>query len=186
MPVPMLRAAGALAGLVLLACAAPVQANPVSSSPAPRASAAAKPTLVVFLTIDQLRTDYLWRFGSQFTGGLKRLLDDGAVYVNGVHDHAITETAPGHASTMSGRFPVHTGIVMNSQGVNTPDAPLIDARGPGASPFRFTGTTLTDWMLAADRRTRVLSVSRKDRGAILPIGKSKQPVFWFADGRFTS
>lgn len=186
MPAPMLRATGALTALVLLACAAPAQANPVPASPSRPAPTAAKPTLVVFLTIDQLRTDYLARFGPQLTGGLKRLVDGGAFYVNGVHDHAITETAPGHASTMSGRFPVHTGIVMNSQGVNTPDAPLLDARGPGASPFRFTGTTLTDWMLAADRRTKVLSVSRKDRGAILPIGTSKQPVFWFADGRFTS
>lgn len=181
----MLRAAGVSAALCLLACATPAQANPVVAA-SPKRGAAEKPLLVVYLTIDQLRTDYLSRFGSQLTGGLKRLAGNGAFFVNGVHDHAITETAPGHASTMSGRFPVHTGIVMNSQGVNTPDAPLLDARGAGASPFRFKGTTLTDWMLAADKRTKVLSVSRKDRGAILPIGKSKQPVFWFSDGRFTS
>jgi len=185
MRAPLLRAAGIAGALAVLACAAVARATPVGDPPEPRA-AAAPPALVVFLTIDQLRTDYLARFGPQLTGGLKRLVDGGAFYVNGVHDHAITETAPGHASTLSGRFPVRTGIVMNAQGVNTPDAPLLDAAGPGASPFRFRGTTLADWMKAADRRTKVLSVSRKDRGAILPIGKSKQPVFWFADGRFTS
>jgi predicted AlkP superfamily pyrophosphatase or phosphodiesterase len=182
----LIRAIGLGIGLAVLACSTPASANPVTGTPAP-VRVAAKPTLVVFLTIDQLRTDYLsTRFRSQLTGGLKRLLDGGAFFVNGVHDHAITETAPGHASTMSGRFPVRTGIVMNSQGVNTPDAPLLEARGQGASPFRFKGTTLTDWLVAADRRTRVLSVSRKDRGAILPIGRSKQPVFWFSDGQFTS
>lgn len=187
MPVPMLRAAGALAGLVLLACAAPVQANPVSSSPAPRASAAAKPTLVVFLTIDQLRTDYLWRFGSQFTGGLKRLLDDGAVYVNGVHDHAITETAPGHAAILSGRFPRSTGITANIFGVEDASMPLVLGDGPGASPRRFRGTTLADWMAARDRRTRVLSVSMKDRGAILPVAREHWSVFWYSpDGAFTT
>src|SRR4029079_3727683 len=32
-----------------------------------------------------------------------------------------------------------------------------------------------------------LSVSRKDRGAILPLGRAKQSVFWYAsDGRFTT
>ena len=151
-------------------------------------AAAVRPTLVVFFTVDQFRGAYLSRYGSQFRSGLKRLLDGGAVFANGMHDHAITETAPGHASTMSGRFPVHTGIIMNSQGVNTREYPLLNAvQGPGAAPNRFVGTTLTDWMVAADRDTRVLSVSRKDRGAILPIGRSKQQVFWYAsDGEFVT
>jgi len=88
---------------------------------------------------------------------------------------------------MSGRFPVHTGISANSAGVNDTTVTLIDAPGLGASPFRFRGTTLTDWLVAKDPRTRVLSVSRKDRAAILPIGRSKQPVFWYApNGSFTT
>ena len=88
---------------------------------------------------------------------------------------------------MSRRFPVHTGIVMNSQGVNTREAPLINAPELGASPFRFQGTTLTDWMRAADPAMRFLSVSRKDRGAILPIGRSKGDVYWWsANGTFTT
>jgi hypothetical protein len=64
--------------------------------------------------------------------------------------------------------------------VNTPDAPLVGSEGTGASPFRFEGTTLVDWMQDADPRTRALSVSRKDRGAILPIGRGKWPVYWYA------
>jgi hypothetical protein len=88
---------------------------------------------------------------------------------------------------MSGRFPVHTGISANSAGVNDATVTLIEATGPGASPFRFRGTTLTDWLISKDSRTRVLSVSRKDRAAILPIGRSKQPVFWYAsNGTFTT
>lgn len=160
--------------------------------PAPPASATApttppKPTLVVFLTVDQLGSDYLARFGGNLTGGLKRLRDEGATWLYGVHDHAITETAPGHAATMSGRFPVHTGIASNSQGVNTREAPLIDSEDLGASPFRFRGTVLLDWMLAANPATRSLSVSRKDRGAILPVGTVKTHVYWFAaNGRFTT
>jgi predicted AlkP superfamily pyrophosphatase or phosphodiesterase len=134
-----------------------------------------------------MRADYFPRFAQQLTGGLGRLYRGGAVFTNGFQDHAITETAPGHSATMSGRFPVHTGISANSAGVNDTTVTLIEAAGLGASPFRFQGTTLTDWLIAKDSRTRVLSVSRKDRAAILPIGRSKQPVFWYApNGTFTT
>ena len=147
----------------------------------------ATPKLVVFITIDQMRPDYFTRFESQLTGGLGRLYHGGAFFTNAFQDHAITETAPGHSETMSGRFPVHNGIQANTAGVNDTTVTLINASGLGASPFRFRGTTLTDWLTAKDPRTRVLSVSRKDRGAILPIGRSKQPIFWYAyNGTFTT
>ncbi|MDP9202307.1 MAG: alkaline phosphatase family protein [Gemmatimonadota bacterium] len=146
-----------------------------------------KPKLVVFITIDAMRPDYLPRFERQLTGGLGRLYKGGAVFTNAFQDHAITETAPGHSATMSGRFPVHNGISMNIAGVNDTTVSLVDAVGPGASPFRFRGTTLTDWLIAKDSRARALSVSRKDRAAILPIGRSKQQVFWYAsNGNFTT
>lgn len=145
------------------------------------------PKLVLFITIDQLRPDYFTRFESQLTGGLGRLYRGGAFFTNAFQDHAVTETAPGHSETMSGRFPVHNGIQTNSAGVNDTTVTLINTSGLGASPFRFRGTTLTDWLIARDPRTKVLSVSRKDRGAILPIGRSKQPVFWYAyNGIFTT
>src|SRR5690606_37925772 len=80
-----------------------------------------------------------------------------------------------------------TGISSNSQGVNTADAPLIGSDDLGASPFRFRGTTLYDWLKRADPRTRALSVSRKDRGAILPIGSARTDVYWYAsNGLFTT
>ena len=145
------------------------------------------PKLVVFITVDAMRPDYLTRFAPQLTGGLGRLYNGGAVFTNGFQDHAITETAPGHSVIMSGRYPVHTGISANTAGVNDTTVSLVDATGLGASPFRFRGTTLTDWLMAKDPRTRILSVSRKDRAAILPIGRSKQPVFWYAsNGIFTT
>lgn len=156
---------------------------------AQKTAVADRPTLVVFITIDQMRADYLSRFKPQFTGGLKRLVDGGAFFKNGFQDHAITETAPGHASVMSGRFPVHTGITANALGVGAPDVPLVGgATESGASPFRFRGTTLTDWMRAVDPSMRFVSVSRKDRGAILPIGRAKGDVYWWSGnaGLFTT
>jgi predicted AlkP superfamily pyrophosphatase or phosphodiesterase len=170
----------ALASMAL--AAAPIGAQ----GPRPRPAAGA-PTLVVFFTVDQMRPDYFTLWEKQLTGGLARLRR-GAFFTNAFQDHAITETAPGHASTMSGRFPYSTGIVANTVGVNDPQSPLIGTTGDAASPFRFRGTVLADWMRYADPQTRALSVSRKDRGAILPLGRVKQNVFWYApaNGTFTT
>lgn len=149
--------------------------------------AAPSPKLVVLITVDQMRYDYLERYASQYQGGLARLLKGGADYTDAFQDHANAETAPGHATIGSGREPYSTGIVLNAIGVPDSRSPLIGGGGPGASPFRFRGTTLFDWMKAKDGRSRALSVSRKDRGAILPIGKAKESVYWYAaDGRFTT
>ena len=147
------------------------------------------PRLVVFITVDQLRGDMLDRYSKDLRYGYARLMKGGAWFVNGYQDHANTETAPGHASVLSGRFPRSTGIFSNSAGVNTGDYPMIAVRQPqpGASPDRFIGTTLFDWLRAKNPATRALSVSRKDRGAILPIGKSKTDVYWYApEGSFTT
>jgi len=154
---------------------------------APDAASQSPVRLVVFITVDQMRADYLDRFANQFDAGLARLRRGGAVFTNAFQDHANTETAPGHATTLSGREPYRTGIVLNTIGVPDPRAPMIGGGGPGASPWRFRGTTLIDWMRAKDAKSRALSVSRKDRGAILPIGRGKESVYWYAlDGRFTT
>lgn len=147
----------------------------------------AKPVrLVLVLTVDQLRPDYLDRFRGEFTGGLSRLLREGVYYPRGEHGHAITQTAPGHATSMSGRSPASTGILSNDLGVPDPAVRLINSTGAGASPWRFRGTTLVDWLKARDSATKVLSVSRKDRGAILVIGRQVAPIFWYSQGKFTT
>lgn len=154
----------------------------------PLVASAAPPKLIVFITVDQLRGDMLDRYRSDLRYGYARLMR-GAWFTNAFQDHAITETAPGHASTMSGRFPRSTGIASNTAGVFDPDHPLLNGlrNEPGASPERFTGTTLFDWLFAKDNRARALSVSKKDRAAILPIGRAKQNVYWFsANGAFTT
>jgi predicted AlkP superfamily pyrophosphatase or phosphodiesterase len=187
---PHLRAllTGPLLGTIF--CAAPAGGPVGDTAPAPAPVAAqqgSRPTLLVFITVDQLRGDYLDKWKPQLTGGLKRLAEGGAHFTNAHHDHAITETAPGHATTMSGRFPRSTGISRNLEGVNDSTPLLAGARGLGASPARFRGTTLTDWLTATAPATRALSVSYKDRGAILPIGRSRQQVYWYSfPGIFTT
>jgi len=173
---PMFRASAIVASML---CTAPAVL--------PVAAQAAPPTLVVLITVDQLRPDYLDKWSSQFTGGFARLLKQGAFFRNATHDHATTETAPGHATLWSGRHPSHTGVVLNEIGVPDPQSPLLLGRGGGASPYRFRGSALFDWIRARDQFSRALSVARKDRGAILPLGRAKQSVYWYSgDGRFTT
>lgn len=173
-----LAGAVAVASLTMLPAAGAQPAAVASQAP---------PRLVVVLTVDQLIPAYFDRFGAQFTGGLGRLQRNGAYFTRAFHDHAVTETAPGHASMLSGRFPRSTGIVANDRGVYDPQAPVIGGGGPGASPYRFRGSVLYDWMREADPLARALSVSRKDRGAILPLGRAGREVYWYAtDGRMTT
>ena len=171
----------------MLACA--LASVPLRSpAQSPVSPSRPRPRLVVFLTVDQMRPDYFDRWTRQLTGGLGRLSKQGAFFTNAYQDHGVTETAPGHSVTMSGRFPRSTGILRNSAGVEDQQAPLLTSRDAGASPFRFRGSTLIDWMRVDDARSRALSISRKDRGAILPLGRAKQSVFWYATsiGEFTT
>lgn len=180
-----------LSGRTLLSLAIAASAAPMLQAQVPvsgkAASAPGTPRLVVLLTVDQLLPAYFDRFGGQFTGGLARLHRNGAFFTKAYQDHAITETAPGHASTLSGRFPRSTGIVANDRGVEDRQAPLIGGGGAGASPYRFRGSALYDWMRNEDPSARALSVARKDRGAILPMGRAGRDVYWYAwDGRMTT
>jgi hypothetical protein len=145
-----------------------------------------RPKLVVMITVDQLRPDYFDKWKGQLTGGLGRLAREGAFFTEAAQDHAVTETAPGHSTLLSGRWPVHTGILRNDVGVQDSTAPLIGFTGGGASPMRFQGTAFFDWLKAAQPSARALSVSRKDRGAILPMGRAKEQVYWYQSGVFTT
>jgi hypothetical protein len=170
--------------MLLVAVMLPLAAAPDAGAQAlaARQQHGSVPRLVVLITVDQLRGDYIDRFAANLDGGLLRFRQSGAYFVNGEQDHANTSTAPGHATVLSGRVPARTNILSNDLGVPDPGSPLIGgADGPGASPFRFRGSTLYDWMLGADPDARALSVGRKDRGAILSIGAARTHVYWWAD-----
>ena len=52
----------------------------------PRHTQPHTPKLVLAIVVDQFRYDYLTRFRADFTGGLKRLLEQGAVFTNANYD----------------------------------------------------------------------------------------------------
>lgn len=74
-----------------------------------------RPSLVVVISIDQFRYDYLDRFAPWFSsGGFNRFLKSGANFPNAYYSHANTFTGPGHASIGTGRAPAQNGIVGNT------------------------------------------------------------------------
>lgn len=151
-----------------------------------------RPALVVMLVVDQLSQELLDRHQGAFTGGLRRLIDDGRWYVNATHDFAGTNTGPGHATLSTGTYPSRHGVVANEwnelidgawlEVSNVGDSTVQIIGHPdlaGVSPGQLMRTGLADWMLAADPRTLVGSVSPKDRGAVHPAAHVRGQVYWF-------
>ena len=174
--------AAALAAALIFASApgtSSVTAGPASDTPE-------RPYLLVLIAVDQMIPAYFDRYGAEFTGALGHLYRNGVVFTNARQDHAVTETGPGHSTMLSGRAPASTGIVTNNLGAGDSAHGLIGTAGPGASPWRFRGTALYDWLVAADSGAAVLSVSRKDRGAIFPVGRAGNDVYWYRNGQFTT
>src|ERR1700730_18202555 len=73
-----------------------------------------KPSLVVVISVDQMRADYLDRFRPWFgKDGFNRFLEHGAIFPEARYRHAITFTGPGHAAIGTGLDPRHSGIIGN-------------------------------------------------------------------------
>src|SRR5687768_4509401 len=91
------------------------------------ASAAEQPRLVVVISVDQLRFDYVDRFAPWLTErGFKRFLKEGAVFSNARYRYSVTFTGPGHAAIGTGLLPAENGIVGNSWFER--DAPVDEAQ----------------------------------------------------------
>ena len=154
------------------------------------------------IVVDQFREPYLEYYGDLFTGGFRRLLDQGRLYTRATHDHAVTETAVGHATLATGVYPMRHGVVANEWQERTRGGLVVDVSNvgdstvtivgspalPGVSPHYLMSTGLADWLVAASPRSQVASVSAKDRGAVLPAAHAKGQVYWFEPraGRFVT
>jgi predicted AlkP superfamily pyrophosphatase or phosphodiesterase len=181
-----------LAGVILLGWAAP-------SRPEPGAGLPVRPKLVVVLVIDQFRFDYLRRFEPYFVrGGFRRLLEGGAVFTDCRYDYATTITGPGHASLLTGTYPWAHGIIENSwydrdqkrevycvEDLSTRTVANREkaSASPGFSPHFLTASTLGDELrMATDFRAKSVSISLKDRAAVLMGGHSPSAAYWYDSG----
>jgi predicted AlkP superfamily pyrophosphatase or phosphodiesterase len=176
----------------VVAPATPVEHPPVEA----RKSEQIPPKLFIGIVVDQMRADYLYRFWGDFgDGGFKRLMNDGFFCADHHFTYAPTYTGPGHASVYTGTTPAIHGIISNDWFDKESGAMVYCAtdttvngvgtikKGGKMSPHRLLTTTLTDeLMLSSNFRSKVVGLSMKDRGAILPAGHHPTGAYWFMGG----
>jgi hypothetical protein len=182
------------------------------SAPATRATQPPEdvPSLVVVISVDQLRADYLRRFEAGLgQDGFARLAR-GASY-QARYPYAATFTGPGHAAIGTGLPPAENGIVGNGWFERGPEAtghpamtycvadprahPVVESggrltalAGPSCSPVNLSGDALGDRVRERYPAARVIGLSLKDRAAILVAGRKATAAYWLDErsARFES
>jgi hypothetical protein len=181
-------------------------------SPKPESAAPEKPRLAVLVFFDQMRGDYLTRWDELFgQGGFHRLEREGAWFQNCHYPYSDTVTAAGHASVATGCSPNVHGIIANdwfdrTVGANVncvgseryervpPRTQVVNLdkvvkKPKGVSPERLLAPTLADALReATGGQGRVVSLSLKDRSAVLPGGRQPNACYWLdtANGEFVT
>lgn len=189
-------------GAALLAgCSAPAPAAHTAAHTATHTTIDARPKLVVFLVVDGLPMRQVLGYRDQLQpDGFRRFLDRGTWFADAHYGHGHTVTAAGHAVMLTGAYPQRTGIISNEwidpqtrQPVyNTNDAQYqyIDHKTEplaGTSPRMLLAETIGDVLRAADAGSKVIGISGKDRGAILPAGHKGTAYMYMGEtGQFAS
>lgn len=159
------------------------------------ASSNPRPKLVIGIVVDQMRSDYIYRYWDKYgKGGFRRLVNEGFVCKNTHYNYMPTYTGPGHASIYTGTTPAVHGIIANdwyvrkigklvycaddstvhTVGGNLPSKPM--------SPRNMLTTTIGDELrLATNFKSKVIGIALKDRGAIFPAGHSANAAYWLDD-----
>ena len=150
-----------------------------------------RPKLVVGVVIDQMRWDYLYRYQNRFEeDGFKRLMREGFNCENTMLNYIPAVTAIGHTSLYTGSVPAIHGIAGNDFHINgkqtycTDDANVSTVGSTSyagkMSPRNLQTTTIGDELhLATNYQSKVISISLKDRAAILPGGHTADGAYWF-------
>jgi len=154
----------------------------------------ARPKLVVGLVVDQMRWDYLYRYYNRYTnGGFKRLINEGFSVENTFIPYTPTYTACGHTCIYTGSVPAVHGIIGNDwydpetkKNVYCTEDSSVSTVGStpssegNMSPKNMLTTTITDELrLATNFRGKVIGISLKDRGSILPAGHAANAAYWY-------
>ena len=199
-----LHLATIVAAALLVACGSNVPLTPSSAGGSVVSTAAPssiKPKLVVFLVVDGLPQWQMLAYRDQLAAdGFSRFLDRGAWFSQARNGHAFTVTAAGHAAMLTGASPSRTGIIGNDWRDPATGAPVYNTGDTtakyignetrpldGTSPRNLKVETVGDVLRRADPRSKVIAISGKDRGSILPAGKSGTAYMYMGgSGQFAS
>jgi predicted AlkP superfamily pyrophosphatase or phosphodiesterase len=162
---------------------------------APRSQDAdGSPRLVVLVSVDQLATWVFEAARPHFAedGGFARLLDQGVLFTNCAYAHGCTATGPGHATLGTGAPASVHGIVDNQwidpitgaavYCATTAGAEAVGGGSANRGPDTLKVPTLGEVLKAQRPGARVVGLSFKDRGAILPAGRGADAALYFDQG----
>lgn len=166
------------------------------------ATTISRPKLVVGIVVDQMRWDFLYRYYDRYgSGGFKRLLNEGFTCESTMINYLPSVTAVGHTAVFTGSVPAISGIVENNwieqysgKKMYCTDDSTVQSVGTNSnagkmSPRNLLVSTVSDELhIATNFQAKVVGISLKDRGAILPVGRTADAAFWFDDatGSFIS
>lgn len=151
------------------------------------------PKLIIGIVVDQMRYDYLIKFQKNFSkGGFNKLMKEGIFLKNVHYNYIPTYTAPGHASIYTGTTPRYHHIIANDwydkvsnkniycvEDENVKSIGTTNDNGK-MSPHNLISSTITDELKLLNKSfSKVISISIKDRSAILPGGHLADAVFWW-------
>jgi predicted AlkP superfamily pyrophosphatase or phosphodiesterase len=182
--------------LILYAQTGYSQTSKAEPKPQHAIQSGTKPKLIVGIVVDQMRYDYIFRFWEKYSeGGFKRLVNGGFLLKDANYNYVPTYTAPGHACIYSGTTPSYNVIISNdwfdrklSKTMYCVSDSTVKSIGTNAetgkmSPKNLLTTTVTDELrLSNNFESKVIGVSLKDRGAILPAGHTANAVYWHEPG----
>jgi len=157
----------------------------------------AHPKLIVVIVVDQMRADYVDKFQFQWNSGLKRLLQQGAIFREAAYPYAATETCVGHATISTGALPATSGIVANAWWDRDTQKMVTCTADPNAKNSGYAGATAkggdSAWRLnvptfsdelrfQSGAATRVVTFSLKARSAIMLGGHKADAATWVDGG----
>jgi predicted AlkP superfamily pyrophosphatase or phosphodiesterase len=160
-----------------------------------------RPKLVVLLSVDQMRADYIDDYGAHWRRGLRTLLGGGAHFRKARFPFLGTVTCPGHVTLATGAYPHRHGMILNTwwdraqakviECTSDPGSPLVpygeSSSSEGDSAARILIPTLADEMkVQLSPPPRVVSFSYKARSAIGLVGKKPDSVTWYEGGAWVT
>lgn len=148
------------------------------------------PRLVVSITIDQLRTDYLETYAPLYSNdGLKRLLTDGKVFVNGAYNFTPVDRASAIASLHTGTVPYYNGITaeewLDKQTLR-PQNCVRDQKIGYSPQFLGTSTISDELKMATNGVAKVFSFAPTADAAILSAGHAADGAAWVSNGKWAT
>jgi predicted AlkP superfamily pyrophosphatase or phosphodiesterase len=202
---------GAIAAALLLTGSLFLITPVRGQTPSPRAPAHAhtpkpaqtpvRPKLVVLLVVDQMRGDYVDKFLGQWTGGLKRLVEEGAWFRDAAYPYSATETCVGHSTISTGSFPTSHGMIANAWWDRDNQKMVACTTDPKAKNLAYGGGTpkggdsaarmavpsfAEELKFQSGGATHIVTLSLKARAAITMAGHKGDSVTWFDSGSWTT